>query len=130
MKPKKARILFWVATSLLLLGMIPSAVPSVLSLDYAVEHFTGHLHYPAYFLPFTGIAKLLGLAALVIPGYPRIKEWAYAGLVFDLIGAIYSGMAVGDGFSVWVFPAIDLVLLIVSYVCYHKMKQRVVPAYS
>ena len=130
MKPKKARILFWVVTSLLFLGMVPSAVPSMLSLDYAVEHFTGHLGYPAYFLPFTGIAKLLGLIALVIPGYPRVKEWAYAGLVFDLIGAIYSGMAMGDGFSVWVFPAVDLVLLMLSYVFYHKMKQPAVPAYT
>ena len=57
--------------------------------------FMTALGYPPYFTPFIGVAKLLGSIAILIPGFPRIKEWAYAGLVFDLIGAVYSQIAVG-----------------------------------
>lgn len=121
MKLKTARILFWVLYILLSLTLLPSTLPSVVSLDYAVAHFHGHLGYPEYFLPFTSVAKILGLIAIIIPGYPRIKEWAYAGLVFDLVGAIFSGIAVGDGISVWIYPLVDLVLVIACYVVYHKI---------
>jgi hypothetical protein len=51
------------------------------------------LGYPTYFVPYIGFVKLLGCIALLIPGLNKIKEWAYAGLFFDLISSIYSGIA-------------------------------------
>ncbi|MEJ7685145.1 MAG: DoxX family protein [Segetibacter sp.] len=72
-----------------------------------------------YFL-FSGIAKTLGVIAILIPGYPRIKEWAYAGLVFDLLGATYSIIASGQPAGNWMFMAIPLILAACSYTWYHK----------
>ncbi|SMG65112.1 conserved hypothetical protein, partial [methanotrophic bacterial endosymbiont of Bathymodiolus sp.] len=68
------------------------AIPDILYASDAVVLFA-HLGYPSYLLPFLGVAKLLGILAILIPGFPRIKEWAYAGLTFDLVGAMYSSIA-------------------------------------
>ena len=76
------------------------------------------LGYPVYFIPFTGVAKVLGIIAILIPGYPRIKEWAYAGLFFDLIGAIYSVTSIGQ--EGWQFILLPLGLGILSYFFYHR----------
>jgi hypothetical protein len=83
------------------------------------------LGYPVYFIPFIGVAKLLGVVAILIPGYPRIKEWAYAGFFFDLIGATYSIISLGAPPANWIFMALPLGLGICSYVFYHR-KVRVV----
>jgi hypothetical protein len=79
------------------------------------------LGYPIYFVPFIGVAKVLGVIAILIPGYPRIKEWAYAGLTFDLIGATYSILCVPPqpGGSPY-FMIIPLLLAALSYTYYHK----------
>ena len=62
--------------------------------EKAVEFFKT-MNMPAYLISFFSIAKLLGVIAILVPGYPRLKEWAYAGLTFDLIGAVYCNYAVG-----------------------------------
>jgi hypothetical protein len=95
--------------------MLMASIPDILQIPQAVEVFT-HLGYPTYLLPFIGIAKTLGVVVVLVPGFRRLKEWAYAGLVFDLIGALYSHLAVGDGPSAWGFPIIGLVLVMGSYV--------------
>jgi len=79
-----------------------------------------HLGYPTYLLPFIGIAKILAAITVLVPGLPRLKEWAYAGLVFDLIGAFYSHLSVGDPPGNWLFPIIGLLLVAGSYVFYRK----------
>jgi hypothetical protein len=80
--------------------------------------------YPAYLLPFLGTAKLLGVVAILVPGnYPRIKEWAYAGLAFDLFGATYSILSNGQPVSDWIFMALPLILAAGSYSFYHKMRR-------
>ncbi len=91
---KKTRILYWVFTGLFAALMLFSAIPDVLCVPDAVKFMTA-LGYPLYFIPFIGVAKILGVIAILIPGFPRIKEWAYAGLMFDLIGAFYSCLAIG-----------------------------------
>lgn len=118
---KRTKIIYWIITGLFTFSILSSAVPSALSLPYAVDHFTRILGYPAYFLPYTGIAKLLGLVALYIPGYSLIKEWVYAGFVFDLSAAIYSGICVGGTTGYLLPPFIALVLLIGSYIFYHRI---------
>jgi uncharacterized membrane protein YphA (DoxX/SURF4 family) len=86
---KKINIAYWIVTSIFAGFMIFSAIPDIIVADEAVKFMTD-LGYPVYLLPFIGWAKVLGGIALLIPGFPLIKEWAYAGLVFDLVGAAYS----------------------------------------
>ena len=71
-------------------------------------------------IPFIGIAKWLGVIAILIPGFPRIKEWAYAGLMIDLIGATYSIMAIGAPVPNYAFMILPIGLGILSYIYYHK----------
>ena len=83
--------------------------------------FMRHLGYPDYFTVFISVAKLLGAIAILIPGFPKIKEWAYAGLFFDLIGATWS-VGSTDGFT----PSLSFMLLPVivgaaSYYYWHKL---------
>lgn len=83
------------------------------------------LGYPAYLSPFLGAARILALIAIFTPKLLRLKEWAYAGLVFDLIGAIYSQIAVGNPLSYTIFPIIILTLIFTSYFLYHKRTKNV-----
>lgn len=119
---KTTKILYWVFTGLFAFMMLGSAIPDVLSMDDAVRGMHGTLGYPLYFIPFIGVAKVLGVIAILIPGYARIKEWAYAGLMFDLIGATYSIFSVPvekvEGSPFFMF--IPLTLGILSYVWYRK----------
>jgi len=117
---KKTTILYWVFTSLFALMMLSSAIPDVLSMPLAIKGMHQDLGYPIYFIPFIGIAKVLGVVAILIPGYHRLKEWAYAGLVFDLIGATYSIIAAGQPAGSWAFMILPLSLAAASYIFYHK----------
>jgi hypothetical protein len=108
---------YWVVTGLMVAFMMLGSVPDVLQLEQAVS-FIRHLGYPSYLLPFLGTAKIVGIAAVLIPIPRTIKEWAYAGLVIDLTGALYSHVSVGDPVSVWAFPVIGLILVGGSYASY------------
>ncbi|HKZ66427.1 MAG TPA: DoxX family protein [Chitinophagaceae bacterium] len=116
---KKTKIIYWIFTSLFAFMMLGSAIPDVISAPIAVEGFK-QMNMPAYLLPFLGIAKVLGVVAILVPGYPRIKEWAYAGLVFDLLGATWSIISSGQPAGSWMFMAIPLILAAGSYIFYHK----------
>jgi len=113
------KIFYWIVTGLAAALMLLSAIPDVMGAPEAIEFFK-HLGYPAYLLPFLGVAKILGAITILVPKFPRLKEWAYAGLVFDLIGAFYSHVSVGDPASVWVFSLIGLALVSGSYILYRK----------
>jgi uncharacterized membrane protein YphA (DoxX/SURF4 family) len=116
---KKTKIIYWIFTAPLVALMIFGSIPDIMSVPEAVALFN-HLGYPTYLLPFLGIAKLLGVVAILIPGFPRIKEWAYAGFVFDLTGAMYSSISVGDPASGWLFFIIGYILIAGSYISHHK----------
>lgn len=121
---KKTKILFWIITGLFSTFMLFSAIPDIMVIPDAVT-FMAHLGYPRYFIPFIGVAKLLGIIAILIPGYPRIKEWAYAGLFFDLVGATYSVVAT-DGFKVdLLVMLLPFSFLFTSYYLYHKKAQAI-----
>ena len=111
--------LYWIVTSLMAAFMSMASIPDILRIPQAVEVFT-HLGYPTYLLPFIGVAKMLGVIAVLVPGFHRLKEWAYAGLIFDLLGALYSHLAVGDPPSAWSFPIIGLVLVAGSYQLFRR----------
>lgn len=118
---KRTKIIYWIVTILAAAFMTMAAVPDILLMPEAVEIFR-HLGYPDYLIPFIGVAKILGVIAILSPWFPRLKEWAYAGLVFDLIGALYSHISVGDPPSAWIFAIIGLVLVSGSYVLYRKVQ--------
>ena len=115
---KKINILYWVFTIAFSFMMVGSAIPSIQLKQEAIDFMGKGLGYPTYFIFFTGIAKVLGIIAILIPGFPRIKEWAYAGLFFDLIGAIYSITSIGQ--QGWQFILIPLTLGALSYYLYHR----------
>jgi hypothetical protein len=107
-------ICYWIMTALMAAFMLMSAVPDVTRSEIAMTAFS-HLGYPIYLLPFIGIAKIAGVAAVLLPSPTRVKEWAYAGLTFDLTGALYSHLSVGDPADVWMFTVIGLILVTGSY---------------
>lgn len=117
---KKTKILYWTFTGLFAFMMFGSAIPDVFSYEVAIKGMHTDLGYPIYLIPFIGIAKWLGVIAILIPGYPRIKEWAYAGLMIDLIGATYSIMAIGATVPNYAFMILPIGLGILSYIWYHK----------
>ena len=117
----------WAVTGLMAALLMLSAVPDVLRIPVALAVFR-HLGYPPYLLLFLGTAKLLGVAAVLMPGVPRLTEWAFAGLTFDLTGALYSHLSVGDPPSVWMPAALGLVLMAGSYVTYRTRLRRTGPS--
>src|ERR1044072_4868829 len=112
---KKINIIFWISTGLLALLMGVGSISNVLKQPEAVAMFQ-HLGYPVYLLPFLGVAKILGVIAIVIPGFPRLKEWAYAGLTYDLAGATYSSISIGEPISNWFFFFIGFAMIAASYI--------------
>jgi hypothetical protein len=117
---KRDAVLFWVFTGLFSAFMLTSTIPNIMSTPEWVEIFK-QLGYPLYMLPFIGVAKLLGIVALLVPGFARLKEWAYAGLFFDLTGAVYSGLAVGGFDPLMLVMLIPYTLGTLSYVYHHRM---------
>jgi hypothetical protein len=79
-----------------------------------------NLGYPDYINPFLGVLKILGIVVILIPGNPRLKEWAYAGFFFDLLGATYSQIAAGGFQPQMAFMLIYFILWGVSYIYFHK----------
>ena len=116
---KKTTILYWVFTGIFAFIMLGSAIPDIIVHPMAVQGFK-EIGLPAYLVPFVGVAKALGVFAILVPGFPRIKEWAYAGLFFDLIGATYCVYSAGKAGENWL-PMLGFILIGVgSYVFYHK----------
>ncbi len=108
----KAKIVgYWVCTILVAFFMLPGGIVQVLRLPPNVAGFA-KLGFPVYFMVFLGVWKILGSLALLWPGLPLLKEWAYAGIFFDLTGAAVAN-AVVDG--IWWHVAAPLYILIVLY---------------
>lgn len=105
---------YWIATILVALAMIAGGAADFLLLD-PVKESMDHLGYPHYFARILGFWKVLGGIAIVVPGYSRLKEWAYAGIFFDLTGALASHISVGDGVKEFAPPIVLVALLIASY---------------
>ncbi len=116
---KKTTIVYWILTGLFAFVMLGSAIPDAISHPVAIEGFK-EMGMPVYLLPFVGIAKILGVIAILVPGFTRLKEWAYAGLIFDLLGAIYSIAACGKPVENWAPIFILVALGFASYIWYNK----------
>ncbi|MEM7138021.1 MAG: DoxX family protein [Myxococcota bacterium] len=108
------KIGFWLTTVVVALVMIAGGAADFLLID-EVKAGMDHLGYPYYFARLLGTWKVLGGAAILAPGLSKLKEWAYAGIFFDLSGAFVSHASVGDGIDNLAPPLVLIVLLVASY---------------
>ncbi|MCF0055945.1 DoxX family protein [Dyadobacter sp. CY356] len=111
---KRNKIIYWIATLWLSLGMISTGIVQIIKMKEEAEMMT-HLGYPLYFLTILGIWKLLGVIAVLIPKFPLLKEWAYAGFFFAMSGAVFSHLAVADGAKEFFGPVLLLILTVLSW---------------
>jgi DoxX-like family len=108
-------IAYWVTTVLVAAELAVGGVWDILRIPY-VHAIMEHLGYPDYFLVIMGAWKAPGAVALLVPRYPRLKEWAYAGAVFTYTGAAASHLAVGGGAGALVAPIIFTGLAAASWI--------------
>jgi hypothetical protein len=111
---KRNKIIYWIATAWLSLGMVSSGTVQLLKVKEEADMFT-HLGYPLYFLTILGVWKMLGVIAVLIPKFPLVKEWAYAGFFFAMSGAVFSHLAAEDGAKEFFGPVLLLILTAVSW---------------
>ncbi|SRR6266513_6342593 len=112
---KRNKIIYWIATALLALGMLQSGIFALLRTKQWIDLVTG-LGYPIYFLTILGIWKILGVIAILIPGFKLVKEWAYAGFFFVITGALISHLAYGDfDIKAILGPIFQIVFIILSW---------------
>lgn len=111
---KKNKIIYWIATLWLALGMLSTGIVQLLKLKEEVAKMTS-LGYPSYFLTIIGVWKILGVIAILAPKFPLIKEWAYAGFFFAMSGAVISHFAIEDSAKEFFGPVLLLILTIVSW---------------
>jgi hypothetical protein len=111
---KTTKIIYWVATIWLALGMLSTGIVQLLKMKEEADMMT-QLGYPLYFLTILGVWKILGVIAVLIPKFPLLKEWAYAGFFFAMSGAIFSHIASGDGAMEFFGPVLLLILTVVSW---------------
>jgi len=113
---KRNKIIYWISTLWLCLGMTATGLVQLFKMPAEGQvsppgvYGITHLGYPVYFLTLLGVLKLLGVIALLVPKFPMLKEWAYAGFFFIMVGAIYSHFAVSDP-AKELFPSLLLLVL-------------------
>jgi len=127
---KRDKIIYWIATIWLSLGMLSTGAVQLFKVKGdgpgSLDSMT-HLGYPVYFVTILGISKILGVAALLIPKFPLLKEWAYAGFFFMMSGAVFTHIAVGSSVSEIIPSLLLLILTVVSW--YFRPSDRKIPAY-
>lgn len=111
---KRNKIIYWVTTIFLAVGMTAGGVQQTFQIGGYNEIVTG-LGYPLYLLTILGIWKILGVIVLLVPRFPLLKEWAYAGFFFAMSGAFISHLAVGQSFAEAVPSLILLVVTVLSW---------------
>ena len=112
MQTKRNKIIYWVATLWLALGMLSTGIVQLTMSENGPGGLNSlrHLGYPIYLLALLGIWKILGVVAILVPKSPTVKEWAYAGFFFIMTGAIYSHIAASNA-TTEIFPALLLLIL-------------------
>jgi hypothetical protein len=106
---KARKIIYWIATIWLSLGMLSTGIVQLFKMKEETEFITS-MGYPDFFLTILGLSKILGVIVLLIPKFPLLKEWAYAGFFFTMSGAVYSHIAAGNSMGE-IFPPLLLLFL-------------------
>jgi hypothetical protein len=129
---KRNKIIYWIATLWLSLGMVSTGLVQLLKVKAegavsppGVDGII-HLGFPVYFLTILGIWKLLGVAALIVPKFPLLKEWAYAGFFFLMSGAVFTHIAVNDPVNE-LFPSLLLIFLIIVSWYFRPADRKLAP---
>lgn len=107
-------VAYWVLTLIVVLSQGASGIGDLVGAEPLVKAIAA-LNYPGYILKILGPFKILGVIALAAPGFPKLKEWAYAGFTFDFIGAAASHVLNGDGPELIAPALVLLAILIGSY---------------
>jgi hypothetical protein len=121
---KRNKIIYWIATIWLALGMVSTGIVQLLKVDEEVNNIT-QLGYPIYFLTILGVWKMLGVVAVLIPKFPLLKEWAYAGFFFAMSGATLSRIASGDPVNA-IFPSLLLLILTVISWYFRPVDRKII----
>jgi hypothetical protein len=117
----RINIAYWTITALFSAFMIYSSIGGITLDEQAVAYLHDHMGYPLYFIRFISVAKVIGAIAILLPMVPqRIKEWAYFGFFIDLVGAVYSFIALGDPVAQWAPMFVFIGVLVVAYLLHHK----------
>jgi uncharacterized membrane protein YphA (DoxX/SURF4 family) len=111
---KRNKIIYWIATVWLALGMTATGIVQLLRTEDELKKMT-QLGYPDYFLTIIGAWKILGVIVLLIPKFPLVKEWVYAGFAFTMTGAVFSHIAAKSSATEIFGPLLLLVLTAVSW---------------
>src|SRR5256886_11900585 len=117
---KRNKIIYWVSTLWLASGMLATGTLQLFkakaegALAPPGVYGITHLGYPIYFLTILGVWKILGVLAVLIPKFPLLKEWTYAGFFFAMSGAIFSHIAVGDPVKENILALLLLILTVIS----------------
>jgi len=123
---KSHKIIYWIATIWLSLGMLSTGLVQILQLKEESK-FMLDLGFPTYFMILLGVWKIPGVIVLLLPKLPLLKEWAYAGFFFTLSGAIVSHMASGDPVSD-MFPALLLLILTILSWYFRPVGRKIISA--
>lgn len=111
---KRNKIIYWIATVWLALGMLSTGIVQLLRSEDETANMD-RLGYPVYLLTMLGVWKILGVTAVLIPRFALLKEWAYAGFFFAMTGAVFSHLAMGDAGKEFFGPVLLLLLTAVSW---------------
>ena len=122
---KRNKIIYWIATLWLALGMVSTGVVQIMRIPQEVDLMNG-LGYPVYILTIIGVWKLLGTVAVLAPRLALLKEWAYAGFFFNMSGAVFSHLFVGSSAADIFGPMLLIVLTIISWY-FRPADRRLVP---
>ncbi len=121
LKVKHVHAIYWIATLLFVMPQGWSAVQYLTEAPRMTQTITD-LGYPEYFMAILGVAKLLGIAAIVTGLSPTLKEWAYAGFTFEVCGAFASHMSAGDSLAVALVPIGFLAVQLISYFAWRHLR--------
>jgi uncharacterized membrane protein len=111
---KRNKIIYWVATGLLSVGMFSSGTMQIMHVK-ELEDIMVHLGYPLYMMYILGVWKILGVITILLPGFKLVKEWAYAGLFFTMTGALVSHLVLGDGGKAILGPLFQTFFIVLSW---------------
>lgn len=118
--PKNRKVIFWITTTIIAIAFFVTGLGNILPFKHIAQDMA-HLGYPPYFLKIIGTWKILAAIVLFIPHVPRIKEWAYAGMILDLTGAALSRFAADDDLVQIILPLGIAVLVTTNYIHRHSL---------
>ena len=111
---RSRKITYWVTTVFVATAFFVTGIGNLVPIAHIAQDMS-RLGYPPYFLNILGTSKILAAITILFPGVSRLKEWAYAGMMFDLTGAVFSRSASGDGVVMIIIPILIASFVVISW---------------